>query len=45
LCVNDMNVVVRAHEVVKAGYTFPINADRSVLNVFSCPNYAYGYSN
>jgi serine/threonine-protein phosphatase PP1 catalytic subunit len=45
LCENNMDVIVRAHEVAMAGYEFPFDPDRSVLTVFSCPNYAHECSN
>jgi serine/threonine-protein phosphatase PP1 catalytic subunit len=45
LCENGLDLIVRAHQVVKAGYEFPFEPVRSVVTVFSCPNYAYEYPN
>jgi serine/threonine-protein phosphatase PP1 catalytic subunit len=41
LCENRLDLIVRAHELVNAGYEFPFEPDKSVVTVFSCPNYAY----
>ena len=43
LKLNDLDLVVRAHEVVEDGYEF--FGGRSLLTVFSAPNYAGEYNN
>jgi diadenosine tetraphosphatase ApaH/serine/threonine PP2A family protein phosphatase len=45
LCENGLDVIVRAREVVQGEYEFPFEPDKSVLTVFSCPNYAYECTN
>jgi serine/threonine-protein phosphatase PP1 catalytic subunit len=38
LAKNGFDLIVRAHQVVKEGYEFPFTG-RTVVTVFSCPNY------
>jgi diadenosine tetraphosphatase ApaH/serine/threonine PP2A family protein phosphatase len=45
LCENKFDVIVRGHEVVNTGYDFQFHPEKTVLTVFSCPNYAYECSN
>jgi serine/threonine-protein phosphatase PP1 catalytic subunit len=35
---NDLVLIVRAHEIVQAGFDFPFDPDNSVVTVFSATN-------
>jgi serine/threonine-protein phosphatase PP1 catalytic subunit len=41
LCQNSLQLIVRAHQIAQNGFDFPFNPSKTVLTVFSCPNYAY----
>jgi len=36
---NNLDLIVRAHQVVDAGYDFPFSPSYSIVTVFSAPNY------
>jgi hypothetical protein len=38
-------MIVRGHEIAQQGYEFPFSPDKSVVTVFSCPNYPYECQN
>jgi serine/threonine-protein phosphatase PP1 catalytic subunit len=41
----DFDVVCRAHQAVMEGYEFPFGEDRSLITLFSAPNYCYEFMN
>lgn len=41
--VNDIELIVRAHQIVEDGYEF--SYDRRVLTIFSAPNYWGKFNN
>lgn len=42
---NTYDLICRAHQLVLNGYEFPFNPDKSVLTIFSAPNYCNTYQN
>ena len=41
----DFDIICRAHQVVNNGYEFPFFPDKSVVTVFSAPNYCNEFGN
>lgn len=42
---NTFDLICRAHQLVLNGYEFPYNPNKSVLTIFSAPNYCNTYHN
>lgn len=42
---NTFDLICRAHQLVLNGYEFPFNPNKSVLTIFSAPNYCNTYNN
>ncbi|OHT09678.1 Serine/threonine protein phosphatase PP1 isozyme 7 [Tritrichomonas foetus] len=42
---NGFEMICRAHQVVDTGFTFPFSPNKSIVTIFSAPNYCYSYGN
>jgi serine/threonine-protein phosphatase PP1 catalytic subunit len=42
---HDFELIVRGHQVVSSGFAFPFRPDRTLLTLFSAPNYCGQYDN
>jgi serine/threonine-protein phosphatase PP1 catalytic subunit len=42
---NDIDIIIRAHQVAMSGYEFPFGCEHGVITVFTAPAYANAYDN